>query len=215
MTRTVGRGPLWRPTTGTPSRGRISIATLLGCLAFLAAATATATAAWAQNAPLTQPTRDVDVVYMMAGPNGPLVQRMRWGVTAGRLRVDPPTPGMYVIIDTISHSMQAVREGDRSVVTTNAGPNALPGTTPAGHFQRSGDSNVAGLGCTQWKTQDTAGRQVLACLTPDGVLLRAEADGLVLVEALSVDFAPLPAAVFRVPADYRKITPPPLSQKRP
>lgn len=168
----------------------------------------------AQDHPLTQPTRDVDVVYMMAGPSSPLAQRMRWGITAGKLRVDPPTPGMYVIIDTARHIMQAVREGDRSVVTMNAGPAALPGTAPSGNFQRSGHITVAGLGCTQWKTRDTAGRQVLACLTPDGVLLRAEADGLMLVEALSVDFAPLPEAVFRVPADYRKITPPSVSQKR-
>ncbi len=169
------------------------------------------------QAPLTQPTRDVDVVYMMAGPSGPLAQRMRWGIAAGKLRVDPPTPGMYVVIDTATHNMQAVREGDRSVVTMSgpqAAPQAFPGVAASGGYQRGGALNVAGLGCTQWKTRDTAGRQVLACLTGDGVLLRAEADSLVLLEALSVDFAPLPDAVFRIPADYRKITPP-VSQKRP
>lgn len=200
MTGTTPVRPYRRP------QGTVRLLAILGLLL--------PAAAMAQDHPLTQPTRDVDVVYMMAGPHGPLAQRMRWGVSAGKLRVDPPTPGMYVIIDTARHNMQAVREGDRSVVTMNAGPAALPGTAPSGNFQRSGDITVAGLGCTQWKTRDTAGRQVLACLTPDGVLLRAEADGLMLVEALSVDFAPLPEAVFRVPADYRKITPPSVSQKR-
>lgn len=200
MTGTTPIRPYRRP------QGTVRLLAILGLLL--------PAAAMAQDHPLTQPTRDVDVVYMMAGPHGPLAQRMRWGVSAGKLRVDPPTPGMYVIIDTASHSMQAVREGDRSVVTMRSGPNALPGITPAGAFVRNGDGTVAGLDCTQWKTQDTTGRPVLACLTADGVLLRAEADGLVLLEALKVNFAPLPAAVFQVPADYRKITPPTVSQRR-
>jgi hypothetical protein len=170
-------------------------------------------AAWAQDRPLTQPTRDVDVVYLVAGPSTPLSQRMRWGITAGKLRVDPPSAGMYVIIDTATHSMEAVREGDRSVLTLGAGSGAVPGVTPGGSFVRRGDASVAGLSCTQWETRDTAGRNVLACLTADGVLLRVEADNLVLLEALTVNFAPLPDAVFRIPPDYRKITPPPLSQK--
>lgn len=169
--------------------------------------------AQAEDRPLTQPTRDVDVVYLVAGPSNPLAQRMRWGVTAGKLRVDPPSAGMYVIIDTASHSVQAVREGDHSVVTMAAGPATMPGVAQGGAFTRSGDANVAGLACTIWQTRDTSGRKVLACLTPDGVLLRVEADGLVLLEALTVTFAPLPEAVFRVPDDYKKITPPNLPQQ--
>ena len=170
--------------------------------------------AHADDKPLTQPTRDVDVVYLVAGPSTPLAQRMRWGITAGKLRVDPPTAGMYVIIDTASHSMQAVREGDRSVVTINAGPQAVPGIAPGGAFKRRGEASIAGLDCTQWQTRDTADRQVLACLTPEGVLLRVEADGLILVEALTVTYAPLPDAMFRIPADYKKIIPPTMSQSR-
>ena len=170
--------------------------------------------AMAQDKPLTQPTRDVDVVYLVAGPSTPLAQRMRWGITAGKLRVDPPSAGLYVIIDTASHSMQAVREGDRSVVTMDAGPGAVPGVAPGGAFSRTGEATIAGLACTQWQTRDTSGRNVLACLTSDGVLLRVEADGLILLEALTVTFAPLPDAVFRVPADYKKIIPPNMSQHR-
>jgi hypothetical protein len=170
--------------------------------------------AHAEDKPLTQPTRDVDVVYLVAGPSTPLAQRMRWGIKAGKLRVDPPSAGMYVIIDTASHSMQTVREGDRSVLTMNAGPNAVTGMTPQGAFSQRGHETIAGLDCTQWQTRDTAGRLVLACLTADGVLLRAEADGLILAEALTVTYAPLPDAVFRVPADYRKIIPPNVSQQR-
>ncbi len=181
----------------------------------LAAVLAIPTLAQAQDRPLTQPTRDVDIVYRMAGPDRPLEQRMRWGVSQGKLRVDPPTPGMYVIIDTAHHVVQAVREGDHSVVQLDAGPNAVPGVAPDGMFKRRGQLDVAGLPCTQWETRDTSGRTVLACLTTDGVLLRVEADGLVLVQATEVRFAPLGEAVFRVPADYRKIMQPSVSRQRP
>lgn len=168
-------------------------------------------AASAQDRPLTSPNRDVDVVYLMAGPNSPLAQRLRWGVSLGKLRVDPPTPGLFVIIDTASHTVQAVREGDRSVVQM-AGAGGVPGVSAEGQFVRKGEAVVAGLGCTQWQTRDTGGRQVLACLTADGVLLRVEADGLVLLDAIRVEFAAQPEAVFRVPEDYRKISSPKPSQ---
>jgi hypothetical protein len=167
----------------------------------------------APDRPLTTPTRDVDVIYSMVGPTGKLEQRLRWGIAQGKLRVDPPSPGLYVIIDTAHHSVQAVREGDRSVVQFDAGPNAVPGVAPDGAFVRQSEAQVAGLGCTQWATHDTGGRAVLACLTADGVLLRVEEGGHVVLQATEVRFAPLPEAVFRVPADYRKIIPPPVSQK--
>lgn len=172
-----------------------------------------ATPALAEDRPLVSPSRDVDVVYVMAGPEAPLAQRLRWGVALGKLRVDPPSPGMFVIIDTASHVMQTVREGDRSVLEMPAG-GVLPGAAPDAGFTRAGEAAFAGLSCTQWRTRDAAGREVLVCLTADGVLLRAEADGLVLLQAARVSFAPQPEQVFRVPPDYRKIISPPASAQR-
>ena len=169
--------------------------------------------AHAEDRPLTQPTRDVDVIYRIAGPDAPLEQRLRWGISQGKLRVDPPSPGLYMVIDTQTHVMQAVREGDRSVVQIEGGDQALPGAAPAGRFTRGADAMVLGLSCTQWQTNDLSGRKVTICMTPDGVMLRAEAEGVVLAEATAVHFAALPEAVFRVPADYRKIMPKPVSRK--
>lgn len=177
--------------------------------AALVAAVFAAAPASAQNRPPITPTRDVDVTYRIAGPDAPLEQRMRWGVTLGKLRVDPPSPGMFVIIDTVTHAMQAVREGDRSVLLMHGGAESLPGVAKGGAFIQRGEARVAGLACTDWETKDTGGRTVLACLTADGVLLRAQANGLVLLQATSVRFEPQAEAVFRVPADYRTITMPP------
>lgn len=168
-----------------------------------------------RDRPLTTPTRDVDVIYRIAGPDAPLAQQMRWGVTLGKLRVDPPSPGMFVVIDTATHSIQTVREADRSVLLIEGGPDAAPGgVASTGGFTRKATAEVAGHGCTEWETQDTSRRPVAVCLTADWVLLRAKAGGLVLVEATSVQFAPQSAAVFRVPADYRRITMPSSSQQR-
>ena len=180
--------------------------------AVLLAALLLATPAAAQDHPPTMPARDVDIVYRIAGPTEQLEQRLRWGVSLGKLRVDPPTPGLFVVIDTTTHAMQAVREGDRSVVQLDPGP--IPGTALEGKFRRRGEAQIAGLACTQWETQDTGRRTVLACLTPDGVLLQVQADGLILLQATEVTFAPQPEAVFRVPADYRKVTQP-VSRRRP
>jgi hypothetical protein len=169
----------------------------------------------AEETPRIMPTRDVDVIYRIAGPNGLLEQRLRWGVSLGKLRVDPPTPGLFVVIDIASHVVQAVREGDHSVVITDSGNQAMPGVAPSGTFARKGRDKVAGLDCVLWDTKDTTGRIITACLTADGVLLRAEADGLVLVEATDVRFVPQSEAVFRIPADYKKIMPDPVSRQAP
>lgn len=173
-----------------------------------------ASPAHAEDRPRTVPTRDVDVVYLMAGPTAPLAQRMRWGVTLGKLRVDPPSPGLFVIIDTATHEVQAVREGDRSVVQLDPAA-AGPMLAPPGSYTRRGAARVAGLDCTQWETRDVAGRAVLACLTEDGVLLRVQADNLVIIEAAEVHFGPLGPQVFRIPADYRKIISQNVSRQRP
>ncbi len=181
--------------------GAFSVALLLACTAH------------AEDRPLTQPTRDVDIIYRVAGPDAPLEQRLRWGISQGKLRVDPPSPGLYMVIDTQTHVMQAVREGDHSVVQIDGGAQGLPGAAPAGRFTRGDAAVVVGLGCTQWQTTDISGHKVTICMTADGVMLRAEADGVVLAEATTVLFATLPEAVFRVPSDYKKIIPNPVSRK--
>ena len=183
-------------------------------------------AATAQDRPALAPTRDVDVVYMMVqagGPGGPRVveERMRWAATAGKLRIDPPTSGMWMVMDSNARRISTVREADRTVLDIAAGP-AFPGPPlPGGGaaagaaFQRRGDDSVAGVPCTEWQTRDVTGTPTLACITADGVLLRASAAGRVLVEALHLAYAPQDPAVFRIPQDYRRITPPPVKRPPP
>jgi len=178
-------------------------------------------AAAAQERPALIPTRDVDVVYMMVqtdAPGGPRVveERLRWAVTSGKLRIDPPIPGLWMVVDTRTRRLATVRDSERSVLEIES-PQALPWPAPAAGaaFQRHGDDTVAGVSCTEWQTADMTGAPTLACITGDGVLLRASVAGRVVVEALHVRYAAPDASVFRIPEDYRKITPPPVQRPAP
>jgi hypothetical protein len=158
----------------------------------------------------------VDITYRLGQINpatAPRIieQRMRWDVTGGRLRVDPPTPGLYVILDTHTHDMTTVREADHTVVEMDGmgGPNApVPGSPPVNDgipFIREGESSVASLTCTEWETKDISGATALVCITDDGVLLRAVTAGRTVLEATKVSYGPIDPSLFQVPANYARL----------
>jgi hypothetical protein len=175
--------------------------------------------ALAQDRPHTLPTRDVDVTYRLgqlspATTPGVIEQRLRWNVTDGKLRVDPPTPGLYVILDTRTQHMATVRESDHSVLEIDGagGPGASVPAVPGadgGTFNRHGESTVASLTCTEWETKDIAGDPALVCITDDGVMLRAVTAGRTVLEATKVQYGPLDPSLFQVPAGYKRLQLPP------
>ena len=176
--------------------------------AVLALALAPAVSA-AERPPIT-PQRDVDVTYVTgAAQDGvsPLVQRMRWSVASGRLRVDPPTAGLYMIVDYRAKRMAVVKPADRAVLDVSTAGPGLPGSA-AGDYSRRGAGQAAGLPCTDWLTTDAAGQETLLCLTADGVMLRASQGGRVLLEARSVSYAPQDPAAFLPPDGYRHVAGP-------
>ena len=182
-------------------------------LAAIAICLAAAAPAHADGHPPTVPTRDVDVIYQTArvdraGHEQVLSQRMRWEAALGKLRVDPPAPGVYMVLDYHTHRLLAVREANRSVVELNATTaTATPGIPKGGALAAVGSATVAGLPCTEWRTRDSAGQPAIVCLTADGVLLRATSGDHVLLEAISVTYGPMDAVLFDVPPGYKRITP--------
>lgn len=165
--------------------------------------------ALAQDRPPTIPLRDVDVTYRMVQPlqGGPvLLQRMRWSVAAGKLRVDPPSPALYMIVDYKARRMAVIRPAERAVLDMDAAGPGLP-VSPAGHFTRLGMAEVLGQPCTNWQTLDTSGRTVAVCITGDGVMLRASQGGNVLLEATGVSYAAQDVAAFAPPEGFRHIRP--------
>jgi hypothetical protein len=167
----------------------------------------------ADQRPLMVPTRDVDVTYAMValGSGGKpveLSQRLRWDVAAGRLRVDPPVRGVYMLMDYHTHRLLAVRDAQRSVLEMPADLTSVaPGLARGTSFVRRGEDTVAGIKCTEWDTQDSSGQATTVCLTDDGVLLRAKTSARVLVEATHVTYAPIDPSLFQVPDGYQHVTP--------
>lgn len=166
--------------------------------------TATASA----EEPLLRPSRDVDVAYHTTSPRGgtDLEQRVRWRAASETMRIDPPFPGLHVIIDYLARRMSVVRDATRSVVEM-AAPDKLAGMVDGGAaktFVRRGEATVAGVPCTNWQTLDRDTQPALVCITDDGVLLRAAIADQVQVSAVSVRYAPQDPAIFLIPPDYER-----------
>ncbi len=158
--------------------------------------TAFALMAQAPARPLAHPSRDVDVTYRMVRGDRVLTERMRWQAATQRQRVDPPTEGLFIVIDYRAGRMHTVRLSDRLVLDM-----AAPATGD-GAYVRQGADQVAGLACTDWEATATDGRATVACITDDGVMLRATAGGRTLVSAVAVDYAPQDPALFATPDGF-------------
>lgn len=156
------------------------------------------------DAPLLLPTHDVDVTYRAMAGTQALQQRVRWSVATQSMRIDPPTTGVYVIIDYLTRRMSVVHDQEKSVVemAAPAGVAGVPGSGAAGGFVRRGEAVVDGFGCVMWDTTDRIGKPADLCITNDGVLLQANAQGRTLVSAVKVQYAPQDPALFRAPSGY-------------
>jgi hypothetical protein len=165
-------------------------------MVFLVLAAGPGRPAKAADAPLAHPSRDVDVTYRMVRGDRVLIERMRWQAATQRQRVDPPSPGLFVVIDYRAGRMDTVRLSDRLVLEMAAPPNEQ------GAYVRQGEDQVAGLTCTDWEATATDGQPTVACITADGVLLRATAAGQTLLSAETVAYAPQDPALFAVPEGF-------------
>lgn len=184
---------------------RLAAALAIGLLAALPTLGPTLGPTVAQDRPATEPTRDVDVTYRAMAGGKAVEQRSRFAPASGRIRIDSPSPGLYVIVNRQAQTMDMVSGGDRTVLEMPYDPaRTVGGVAPERGFARLGGDSVAGTPCTEWRTEDAERRALVVCLTEDGVLLRARAGAKVIVEATKVAYGPIDPAVFAIPADYRR-----------
>jgi hypothetical protein len=166
----------------------------------------------AQDRPPVFPTRDVAVTYRMTGgsaPQGaPQTMQMSWNAAAGLLRSEVPGMG-WMVADQRSGRAFMVMEPMRVIMDVPLGQQGsqLPGLSPNATYRREGNATVAGLRCTIWSVQDGDSRG-RACITADGVMLRAEgtngghSGGL---EATQVTYAPQDPSRFQRPQGYQSM----------
>jgi hypothetical protein len=168
--------------------------------------------ALAQDRPPVFPTRDVAVTYRITsdrpqqGPQqGMQTLVMSWQAATRMLRTDLPGMG-WMVADQNSGRAFMVMEQMRMIMDIPLGQAMQQGAFSANAtFRREGSDTVAGLSCTVWSYQD-AGNQGRACVTTDGVMLRAQgtyqgnAGGM---EATGVAFGPQDAARFQRPTGYQ------------
>ena len=188
------------------------------------ASLALAVPALAQPAPITLPSRDVSVVYRVAGaardavPGGiPGHVRLAWNAQRERLRVEPEGRTQSLLVDLEAPRVELVDSGLRSAMALPVRPKDLdPLTLREAHLTRRGQAIVAGRPCTEYAVASRRGHGTL-CLTEDGVALRGQGD----VDgrdgsftAVSVTYAPLPSSLFEVPPGYMRLALPGLGRLR-
>lgn len=178
-------------------------------LASITLVTAAAPPARAQTAarPVTRPTRDVDVVYLLHQQGAPLRQRSRWQVAKMRQRVDLQGDNTYIIADGATQTVDMVNGANKRVVEVKTTPG--PMQTGTG-LTRLDQITVAGLPCTEWALPAPPGGDAPAthvCLTDDGVLLRTSTDGVEQLRALTVTYGPEDPGVFAIPPGFKVIKP--------
>lgn len=167
-----------------------------------------APAAAAERAPIYLPTRDVTVLYRVSGRAAQQVRELnvRYSATRRLMRVETEDRGMgYLLVDPARRNARMVVPGLGQFIDLPLARDRRAALLfgEGLRFTKRGKARIAGRECLNWDVQsdrDTA----TVCLTPDGVLLRAQgrsgdiADSSIV--ATRVDDTPLTPALFQLPS---------------
>ena len=187
-----------------------------GAGAALAVLLALVAPAAAQDRPVFPPLRDVAVTYKLTStqPNTPPDVVMRYSVAQDRLRVEGALPGGglsgYVLVDHKTRHATLIMEqlGVMMDAPPRAGLDQAFMLENGRHFTRTGHDTVAGQRCTVWEVDGDAGSGT-ACVTADGVLLRASGHDrkgrAASLEATLVEYGPQADALFVPPPNVHKL----------
>ena len=160
-------------------------------------------AAAAQDQPILLPTRDVAVTFRLTGSNqqpGPI--HAAWSASQRSLRVDNSSaPGWLLVQQQSQRAFMVMPQG--LVMRLPAAPDIakmLDNPQAQGRVTRGGRRTIAGYQCTDWQIERRDGKGGVACITPDGVLLRAQQTGRrELLEATEVAYGRQDPARFQLP----------------
>jgi len=169
--------------------------------------------AFAQDRPQPVPTRDVTVTYRM--PEGAGEMRMSWLAAQHLMRMDMPDGMGWMVMSMqgdASRGFVAMAQQrmvmDLPAAQASQAREMMP--SPTARFVREGTDRIANTACTIWRVQDQ-GEDGRACITADGVTLRAEQVGRrdARMEAVAVAYGPQDPARFQRPQGYQTFQLPP------
>lgn len=166
--------------------------------------------AQAQDKPPLFPTRDVAITYRFTGPQaqaGMPTMTMSWLANAQTMRMDMGAMG-YMVADHRAQRGFMVMESARMIMDIPM-EQAMQQHGPSANasFRRTGTDTVAGLPCTVWAFQDR-GNSGTACVTNDGVMLRAQGNSQGQsgsMEATQVTFGAQDPARFQRPQGFQSM----------
>lgn len=199
----------------------------LGTVALLAAAglligPAHGGAAEAPDRPLSLPTRDVALIYLVHGDIGNGAQKLQvtYADDSKRIRVDyfrwaeATYAFSSLIIDRPANRMLAVMAEERFYVDHPLGNVPLPGRLPLppnARLIRGDTETIIGLQCTDWDVKEADSGKELGstCVTDDGIMLRMTPPGAKepAVIAVAVRYGRPPPGIFEPPPDFQRVVP--------
>ncbi|MBO1075815.1 DUF4412 domain-containing protein [Roseomonas marmotae] len=166
--------------------------------------------ALAQQSPQLLPSRDVAVTFRLSGGNRqPGDIHATWLASQRVLRVDNASAPGWLMVDQPTQRAYMVMEDQRLVMRLPAAPEIamlLDRPESQGRVTRLGRRTIAGAGCTDWQIERRDGKGGVACLTADGVLLRAQQTGRQeVLEATRVTYGPQDPSRFRLPQGFPQL----------
>lgn len=163
---------------------------------------------YAQDRPALGPTRDVTVTYKLTGAtrqNGAAQMKISYADHFQRVRVDffspqSDKPFGSIIYDAPANRILTLVPGNKIYYKVPATGRANPGVLLSEQmkYTRGAEATVLGLQCTEWQVSNSSEYQGTACVTTDGIALRAVRTNPKpgLMEALAVDYGTPPNSIF-------------------
>ncbi|MGH7103157.1 MAG: hypothetical protein ACREFJ_12245 [Acetobacteraceae bacterium] len=191
---------------------RTSLISGLGAFALALAATS----AFAADQPPLTPTRDVAVTYQAKDPQGAVkVVHMNFDAAGRRLHIDVVGLPGFQVIDRKAHVLISVLYSERMYIERPLPPEVgnLMDRSPNMHMTRGTTATVAGHPCTDWSVPTGPNSpDLVACITADGVVLRAAPaggpnGGAPDLEATEIVYGPQPESLFVPPSGFKRIEP--------
>jgi len=166
-------------------------------------------AAQAQDRPQIYPTRDVAVTYRVSGGQAQAAEMtMIWSAAQRLMRMNMPGGMGYMVADHQNQRGFMVMEPTRMIMDVPMAQAAsYQRDLENARFTRGGTQKIAGQDCTIWRYQGQ-GQGGEACITSDGVMLRASGNAQGqqgAIEAVRVTYGAQDAAQFRRPQGYQSM----------